>query len=129
LEPDEAVPNRPKQVWSQCQDEDGRHWFPCQDKPHVKMTYSLTARVPRGMTVLSGGELTGKKTPKSGKWEFSYRLDEPTPAYLITLVAGQFDEWEESVTLPSGKTIPLRYMVPQGAIADGKRAFDRTSEA
>lgn len=129
LEPDDAVPDRPKQVWSQCQDEDGRHWFPCQDKPHVKMTYDLKARVPNGMTVLSGGELVEKKTPKSGRWEFSYRLDVPTPAYLVTLVAGQFDEWEESITLPSGKVIPLRYLVPPGAIADGKRAFHRTAEA
>ena len=32
---------RPRQVWSQCQDEDARHWFPCLDKPHVKMTTEL----------------------------------------------------------------------------------------
>jgi len=57
LSPDKEVPGRPLQVWSQCQDEDGRHWFPCQDKPHVKMTYELRARVPNGMTVLSGGDL------------------------------------------------------------------------
>lgn len=38
LSPDEQVPSRPLQVWSQCQDEDARHWFPCQDKPHAKMT-------------------------------------------------------------------------------------------
>ncbi|HSU42501.1 MAG TPA: aminopeptidase, partial [Polyangiaceae bacterium] len=38
LEPDPSVKDRPRQVWSQCQDEDARHWFPCLDKPHVKMT-------------------------------------------------------------------------------------------
>lgn len=129
LSPDKQVPGRPEQVWSQCQDEDGRYWFPCQDKPHVKMSYEITARVPRGMTVLSGGELVSKRTPKSGSWEFHYRLDEPTPAYLMTLVVGKFEEWEESVTLPSGRKIPLRYLVPPGKKADGKRAFHRTAEA
>src|SRR5690606_12071343 len=33
LAPDAKVTTRPVQVWSQCQDEDARHWFPCQDKP------------------------------------------------------------------------------------------------
>ncbi len=129
LSPDKKVPNRPHQVWSQCQDEDGRHWFPCQDKPHVKMSYELRARVPHGMSVLSGGELLEKKTPKKGAWVFHYRLDVPTPAYLLTLVVGKFDEWQEKLTLPSGKKIPLRYLVPPGKIQDGKRAFHRTKEA
>src|SRR5690606_14181435 len=128
LSPDKQVPNRPLQIWSQCQDEDGRHWFPCQDKPHVKMTYEMRARVPNGMTVLSGGQLLQKSTPKKGNWEYHYRLDAPTPAYLITLVVGTFDEWEESITLRSGKVIPLRYLVPRGSIADGKRAFHLTGE-
>jgi aminopeptidase N len=129
LEPDAKVPDRPRQVWSQCQDEDGSHWFPCQDKPHVKMTLELRATVKGGWTVLSGGELVEKKTPKNGPWMFHYRLDVPTPAYLVTLVAGEFDEWSETLTLPSKKEIPLRYLVPKGAQADGKRAFSRTAAA
>ena len=48
LEPDEHVQDRPRQVWTQCQDEDARHWFPCHDKPHLKMTFELVARIPKG---------------------------------------------------------------------------------
>lgn len=129
LEPDAKVPDRPKQVWSQCQDEDGKHWFPCQDKPHVKMSYGITARVPKGMQVLSGGRLVEKKTPSRGTWSFTHRLDEPTPAYLVTLVAGQFEEWMENLKLPSGKVVALRYLVPPGRMADGKRAFSSTARA
>jgi len=128
LQPDKEVPDRPLQVWSQCQDEDGKHWFPCQDKPHVKMTYELKVRVPSSMIAVSGGRLIEQK--KLGKKaQFHYRLDEPTPAYLVTLVAGQFDSWEESVTLPSGRTVALRYLVPPGRVDDGKRAFGSTAEA
>ncbi len=128
LSPDKKVADRPEQVWSQCQDEDGKYWFPCQDKPHVKMSYELRARVPGGMTVLSGGELLEEKRPTKGSWEFHFQLDQPTPAYLITLVVGRFDEWEESVELPSGRNIPLRFLVPPGAKAEGKRAFVGTAE-
>ena len=48
LEPDEHYPERPRQVWSQCQEEDARHFLPCHDKPHVKMTTEIKARVPNG---------------------------------------------------------------------------------
>ena len=129
LGPDEEVPDRPTQVWSQCQDEDGKYWFPCQDKPHVKMTYELRATVPAGMTVLSGGRLVQKDTKKRKLHTFHYRLDEPTPAYLVTLVVGTFDEWTENVKLPSGREVELRFLVPPGKMQDGKRAFARTAEA
>lgn len=128
LLPDELVTDRPTQVWSQCQDEDGRFWFPCQDKPHVKMTSEMRVTVPRGMSVLSGGELVEKRTPRKGDWFFHYVLHHPSPAYLMTLVVGRFEEWSESVTLPSGRQIDLRYMVPPGKVEDGKRAFHRTKE-
>ena len=38
IEPDEIVTDRPRQVWSQCQDQDARYWFPCHDAPDAKMT-------------------------------------------------------------------------------------------
>lgn len=127
LAPDDKVPDRPLQVWSQCQDEDARHWFPCQDKPHVKMTSEMRVTVPAAMTVLSGGRLVDRRPSGKGKVTFHYALDVPSPAYLTTLVAGTFDEWEEQVTLASGRVIPLRFLVPQGKLADGKRAFSGTA--
>lgn len=128
LEPDKEVSDRPVQVWSQCQDEDGKYWFPCQDKPHVKMSYEMRVLVPQGMTVVSGGALLEKKTLDS-RLRYHFRLDEPTPAYLVTLVVGKFDEWEENVTLASGREVKLRYLVPTGKLADGKRGFSGTAEA
>ncbi|MCH2110405.1 MAG: M1 family metallopeptidase, partial [Polyangiaceae bacterium] len=129
LHPDKKVKDRPIQAWSQCQDEDGRHWFPCQDKPHVKMTSEMKVAVPAGMTVLSGGELIDTEKPKGAKnWTWHYRLDVPAPAYLLTLAVGHFDEWQEELVLESGKSIPLRYLVPPGKKADGRRAFGRTAE-
>src|SRR5580658_3810050 len=63
LEPDEHYPNRPSQVWSQCQEEDARYFIPCHDKPHVKMTSEVTLHVPNGWFALSNGDLVNEKRP------------------------------------------------------------------
>ncbi len=128
LAPDRHVKNRPRQVWSQCQDEDARHWFPCQDKPHVKMTTELRVRVPHGMTALSNGELLESDTPARGKqsWMYHFALRSPHPSYLVTLVVGNFAETTGEARLPSGRVVPLRYLVPPGEEAQGERAFSGT---
>ena len=79
----------PTEVWSQGQDEDNRHWFPCQDHPGARTKLELEASVPSGMTVLGNGVLTSKRD--EGEWTtFCYRQDEPLPPYLVTLAAGRF---------------------------------------
>jgi aminopeptidase N len=123
LEPDEHVPARPRQVWTQCQEEDARHFFPCHDKPHVKMTTELEAKVPNGWTVLSNGELVKKETPEKGAWRFHWKMNEPHPSYLFTLVAGEFAELRDE----AGK-VPLSYLVPKGREDDGRRTFGRTPQ-
>ncbi|MEO6574389.1 MAG: aminopeptidase, partial [Polyangiaceae bacterium] len=123
LEPDAHVPERPRQVWSQCQEEDARHWIPCHDKPHVKMTTEMRIRVPNGFYVLSNGELVEKKTPAEGSWQFHWKMPAPHPSYLLTLVAGEFEE----LTAKAGE-VPLQYLVPKGRRKDGERTFARTPE-
>ncbi len=123
LAPDEHVRDRPRQVWTQCQDEDARHIFPCVDKPHVKATLDLTVRVPRGWTTLSNGELvSSEKRPQAKLWRYRWSMKDPLPSYLVTLVAG------ELVTLDGGEAagVPVTYLVPAGREADGQRAFGRT---
>jgi len=118
LEPDEHVPDRPKQVWSQCQEEDARHWLPCHDKPHVKMTTEITVTAPSGWRVLGNGELTAEKGST-----FTWTMREPHPSYLLTLVAGEF-----SVLEGDADGIPLSYWVPKGREDDAKKTFEKTPE-
>jgi aminopeptidase N len=130
LEPDEHVPDRPRQVWSQCQEEDARYFVPCIDKPHVKMTTELAVRVPSGWTVLSNGALVSHDTPKKGAWRFHWKMDAPHPSYLLTLVAGEFETIEETAKRGAKGTgsIPLSYLVPKGRLEDGLRTFARTPQ-
>jgi len=123
IEPDEHYPKRPRQVWTQCQEEDARHWVPCHDKPHMKMTTEITATVPNGWHVLSNGALASSDQPKKGTWRFHWKMDDPHPSYLLTLVAGEFSILDAK----AGKT-PVTYWVPKGKEGDGKRTFKRTPE-
>lgn len=139
LDADEHVPSRPKQAWTQLQEEDARHLFPCHDKPHVKMTTEARVRVPKGFYVLSNGALVDRKV--AGDHEtFHWKMDEPHPSYLVTIVAGEFaeltgvahvvgesPELEETVKV-QGRDVPVTYLVPKGREADGERTFARTPE-
>ena len=139
LAPDEHVPNRPKQAWTQCQEEDARYLFPCHDKPHVKMTTEARIRVPKGFFVLSNGALAGRT--EAGAHEiFHWKMDEPHPSYLVTIVAGEFSEitatarvhgdspeLDETVRV-AARDVPVSYFFPRGRDDDAKRTFGRTPE-
>jgi aminopeptidase N len=122
LAPDEHVKDRPRQVWSQCQDEDARHVFPCHDKPHVKQTTEMRVKAPAGWFVLGNGVLVSEPKERKGG-VYHWKMDEPHPSYLVTLVAGEFAE-----LTAEADGIPLSYYVPKGRESDGKRTFKRTPD-
>jgi aminopeptidase N len=148
LKPDDKVPDRPLQVWSQCQDEDARHWFPCHDKPHVKVPAEFHYTVPRGMQVLGNGDLISAPKPRgtkkasakkldgnakvkrstAGEWDrYHYRIEQPLSSYLVTVVVGSFDILKDrDAVLPSGRHVPVEYWLPKGKTEDGRRAFSGT---
>src|SRR5215471_16749297 len=115
--PDAAYPDKPLQVWSQGQDEDNRHWFPCFDVPHEKATTELIVTVPDGMIAISNGRLLERRGQT-----FHFQLDEVAHSpYLVTLAAGAFaelrDQWED---------VTVQYFVPPGREEDARRALSRT---
>lgn len=128
LEPDQKVKHRPVQLWSQCQDEDARHWFPCHDKPHLKMTTELRVEVPKGFVALSNGELIDASESKGhGSRSFHFQLDRPHPSYLVTLVVGKFAILaDRDAELSEKRRIPVRYYVPEERKQDALRSFAET---
>jgi aminopeptidase N len=104
----------PTEVWSQGQDEDNRHWFPCQDHPGERMRVELLATVPAGFTALGNGVLVSK-TEARGEVTFHYKQDEPIPPYLVTLAAGRFEEAHDSLAATDARgALPVDYYVPVG---------------
>jgi aminopeptidase N len=125
LEPDEHYPDRPRQVWSQCQEQDASHWFPCHDSPHLKMTTELVARVPNGWYALSNGALVSAQTPKTGDHVYHWRMSDPHASYLVTLATGDFAEITDRA-MAGDREVPIAYLVPRGREQDGRRTFERT---
>jgi len=126
LAPDEQVKHRPLQAWTQCQDEDARHFIPCVDKPHVKMTTEISATVPSGFQVLSNGELVSAETRGKTPWTYRFKLDQPHPSYLLTLVVGHFDVVEDRAVEFDGRQVPVTYLVPVGQAAAAARSLGET---
>ncbi|HRG95026.1 MAG TPA: M1 family aminopeptidase [Polyangiaceae bacterium] len=121
IEPDEHRPGLPRQAWTQCQEEDARHFFPSHDKPHVKMTTELSVVVPPGYTALSNGHLAARE-PRADGVRFHWKMTEPHPSYLLTLVVGELEVLEDD------GPAPLTYYVPPGRAVDARRTFAQTAE-
>ncbi len=121
--PDAARPDRRHEVWSQCQDEDGHYFFPCFDHPSVKHPYAIAVNAPAGYTVVSNGRL--EETTEAGGWRrWSWREDQPMPAYLVTVVVAELATYEDH-----HGDLPVRYLVPpRVSEADARRIFGDTPQ-
>lgn len=65
-------------------------WFPANDHPADKATYTFRVSVPSGLEVVANGLPTGQRT--RGAWTtWTWRQDEPMASYLATASVGQFD--------------------------------------
>jgi len=119
--PEPGNPELPLQVWTQGETQYNHYWFPCHYFPNDRATVSSTIRVPANFFVHSNGKLEGVTTNGDGTKSYAWRMEQPIPAYLITLVAGEFTElpaqWHD-VVVPS-------YVRP-GREDDGHRMFDKT---
>ncbi len=120
--PDDGYPDKPVQAWTQGQDEDSRHWFPCFDAPNEKATSEVVVTVPASMFALSNGVLVSDKTA-GGKRTLHWRLDVPHSCYLIAVAVGDFvaieTRWKET---------PVIYYVQRGREDAAERTLARTPQ-
>lgn len=123
VEPDEAYPNKPRQIWSQGENEDAHWWFPCHDVTNQKMTTEVIATVKSDFFALSNGELIGLRD-NNGTRTFHWSQSQPHPAYLMTIVIGAGGEYE---TINDGYDgLPIDYYVYKDRVREGQRLFGAT---
>ncbi|MGH9843062.1 MAG: M1 family aminopeptidase [Blastocatellia bacterium] len=124
IKPDESYPNKPRLIWSQGENEDAHWWFPCHDITHQKMTTELLATVNAKYFALSNGELIGtRENPGDGTRTFHWSQSQPHPAYLVTVVIGEYE-----VIRDSYEGLPVEYYVYKDRVQQGKRLFRNTPE-
>jgi aminopeptidase N len=64
-------------------------WFPVNDIPRDKATYSVTVTVPKGLTAVSNGRLLSRKTSGTHT-TWTWRISKPVSSYLVTATIGKF---------------------------------------
>jgi aminopeptidase N len=122
IRPDEGYPAKPEHVWTQGQDEDSRHYFPCFDHPNEKQTSETIIDVPADWTTLSNGRLAGVGE-REGRRVFHWKQDKPHSAYLITVAAGPFVELQDE-----SAGVPLSYYVEPGDEERARLTFANTPD-
>lgn len=93
-----------KQIWTQGQGIDNRHWFPCYDTPNDKLLTEVYVKFNKDYKVLSNGVKTAEKEQKDGSKIWHYKMSHPHPTYLVMLGIGKYDIKETKAK--SG--VPLR---------------------
>lgn len=97
-----------RQIWTQGQGIDHRHWIPHRDDQRDKVIFSLKVRFAAPYTVVSNGRLIETKT-EQGLKHWHYAMEKPMSSYLIALAIGRYD----SLQSRSAQGIPLcQYYYP-----------------
>lgn len=117
-----AFPAHTSVVYTQGEMIDTRYWLPTYDWPDNRPTLECEITVPKGYYALSNGKLLGVND--SGQNQvYHWKLDQPTSTYLISLVAGKYDEGQDS-----NAEVPTYYYAPEGLGTWGEAAFGGTSK-
>ncbi|HEX9037684.1 MAG TPA: M1 family metallopeptidase [Ktedonobacterales bacterium] len=120
--PDAGNPEMPVQVWTQGETEYHHYWLPCHDFPNERATTTFAATVPAAFFALSNGKLERVTEHKKDDTKtYHWKQEVAFPAYLMTLVAGEFVEIQDH-----WRKIPVNYYVRAGREADGRRMMDHT---
>ena len=107
--PDKDYPDRPKQIWTQGESEDTRYYLPTYDYPNDRLTTETILTVPSSWLTVANGKLVNVSDAGNGMKTWTWRESLPSSTYLITVVAGEFDEAKQS-----WHGIPLTYYAPKG---------------
>ncbi len=107
--PDKNYPEQPIEIWTQGESEDTRYYLPTYDYPNDRLTTETILTVPSSWITVSNGKLIGITDAGNNQKTWTWRESQPSSTYLITAVAGEFDEAKQSL-----RSLPLTYYAPKG---------------
>ena len=83
-----------KQIWTQGQGIDNRHWFPCYDDVDDKVVTETTVTFDSAYTVVSNGNLIDTKINADGTKTWHYAMTKPHAPYLVMLAIEKY-KWKD----------------------------------
>ena len=93
-------------------------WFPCNDRPDDKASYTFAVTVAEGYRVIANGELQGRDK-RAGRTTWRYAQPEPMASYLAVLHIGRY------VGTRVGE---VELVHPRGMVVGIGTAFERQAE-
>lgn len=87
---DDTTGRSRKQIWTQGQGVDNRHWIPMYDEKNDKVISEVLVEFDEKYKVLSNGEKLKEKKLKGDKKLWHYKISHPHPTYLIMLGIGDY---------------------------------------
>jgi aminopeptidase N len=107
--PDKDYPQQPTEIWTQGESEDTRYYLPTYDYPNDRLTTETILTVPAAWLTVANGKLVSVKDAGNGLKTWTWQESLPSSTYLITVVAGEFEEVKDSWR---GKSVT--YYAPKG---------------
>ena len=83
-----------KQIWTQGQGIDNRHWFPCYDDVDDKVITETTITFDADYTVVSNGTLVDSKNNSDGTKTWHYAMTKPMSPYLVMIGIDKY-KWKD----------------------------------
>jgi aminopeptidase N len=123
IDADTLPPARPRQLWSQGENDNNHHWFPTYDFPNDKMTWEVIATVPKGFTAVSNGRLVADRTNRDGTRTMRWSQERASTTYLVSLIVAPLvrfkDRW---------RSVPVDYYVYRQDSARARPLFRVTPD-
>jgi aminopeptidase N len=120
---DKDYPKQAQQIWTQGESEDTRNYLPTYDYPNDRLTTETILTVPADWLTVANGKLISTKDAGNGMKTWTWQESLPSSTYLITVVAGEFDEVKDTWR---GK--PVTYYAPRGRGDRLKINYERTPQ-
>lgn len=121
--PDKDDPGRPKEIWTQGEAEDTHHYIPIYDYPNDRTTSEMILTVPADWLTVSNGKLLSVQDAPDGQKTWTWRQSQPVSTYLISFVAGEYQQKKDT-----WRNIPVTYNVPRGMEDTIDSTFSHTKE-
>ena len=99
------------------------NWFPSNNHPSDKATYTMRIRAPANLTAVANGVLAEVNDNGDGTRSFVWRMDEPMASYLTIVAVGDYVE-----TRDESGPVPIRNYFPAALDAEITAGFDHTQE-
>jgi aminopeptidase N len=99
-------------------------WYPVNDHPSDKATYTFHVTVPDGVTAVANGNLVAKVPRGDGQTTWTYEEKAPMASYLAQLAIGDYQLTSE----PGPDGITIRNAFASDLAAEATIDFSRTPE-